>query len=158
MESSNVLTRLLDERAAAIVNEATIAFARSRRAFAPETGAELTRQCLEQLLLVTRDCLITRDLSPMVRHAELLAEGRFHAGCELREALTALNVIEEAIWRRVLADLEPGDLAEALGATRRVLGRGKDALAAHYVALVAGPDASPGDGDEFDDFTVADGR
>jgi hypothetical protein len=158
MESSDRLVQLLDEHAAAIVNEATIAFARSREFFARETGDELTRECLEQLLLVTWNCLVVRDTSPIVRHAEKLAEGRFQAGCDLREALTAFNVIEEAIWRRVLDDLEPRDLADALAAARRVLERGKEVLATHYTALVVARDAPAATGSELGDLTTDDQR
>ncbi len=48
---------------------------------------------------------------------------------------TAFNVLEEAMWRTVVAATPPDQLAEAVGLLSTVLGAGKDALAAAYVSL-----------------------
>jgi hypothetical protein len=50
---------------------------------------------------------------------------------------TAYNVLEEAIWLRILKDLQPAQYAEALGLVSTVLGAGKDALARTYVSLAS---------------------
>jgi hypothetical protein len=48
---------------------------------------------------------------------------------------TAFNVLEEAMWRKIVAVTPPEHLAEAIGLLTTVLGAGKDALARTYVAL-----------------------
>jgi hypothetical protein len=73
----------------------------------------------------------------MVAHADVVARERFEAGYDLSEVLTAFNVLEEAIWTRVLAELPPSEYAEALGLISTVLGTGKDALACRYVTLAS---------------------
>ena len=52
-------------------------------------------------------------------------------------AASSLNVLEQAIWRRVVADVAPEDLAEAIGLVGTILGHGKDALARRYVSLAS---------------------
>ncbi len=60
---------------------------------------------------------------------------RFEAGYDLSEVQAAFNALEGATWSRILADLEAGDLAEALGLISTVLGAAKDALGREYVSL-----------------------
>jgi hypothetical protein len=50
---------------------------------------------------------------------------------------SAFNSLEEVVWARMLAELPPAELAEALGLVSTVLGAGKDALARRYVSLAA---------------------
>jgi hypothetical protein len=50
---------------------------------------------------------------------------------------TAFNTLEEAMWKRVVADVPPAELAEAIGLLSTTLGFGKDALARRYVSLAS---------------------
>jgi hypothetical protein len=80
--------------------------------------------------------LTERDLMPIHR-AEAVARERFAAGFDIAEVQTAFNVLEEAMWRRVVAATEPEGLADAIGLIATVLGAGKDSLARTYVALAS---------------------
>lgn len=46
-----------------------------------------------------------------------------------------MNVLEEAIWRVVLAELPVQDQGEVLGIVGTILGAAKDRLACTYVSL-----------------------
>jgi hypothetical protein len=48
---------------------------------------------------------------------------------------TALNVLEEAIWKQITKLMSPAEQAEALGLISSILGSGKDILARTYVSL-----------------------
>ncbi len=48
---------------------------------------------------------------------------------------TAFNVLEETIWRVVIARLPADELLESAGLIGTVLGAGKDSLARTWVAL-----------------------
>lgn len=50
---------------------------------------------------------------------------------------TAINVLEEAIWRTVLAELPPEAQGAALGIVGTILGAAKDRLACTYVSLAS---------------------
>lgn len=98
-------------------------------------GNDQTRQRLDDLLGLTIDAVRDRNLSPVVAHANSVATKRFEGGVDLSEVQTAYNVLEEALWRRILKALPGGQQGEALGLVGTILGLGKDALARKYVSL-----------------------
>ena len=71
----------------------------------------------------------------MIGYAHEVADERFAAGYDLSEVQAAFNVLEAATWSRILDDLEPAQLAEALGLVSTVFGAAKDALGRRYVSL-----------------------
>jgi len=99
------------------------------------SGPTETHRRLEDLFVLVIQCLAERTLVPMSRYAEAVAEERFDAGFDIAEVQTAFNVLEEAIWRSVMADLPPEDLVAAAGLIGTVLGAGKDELARKWVSL-----------------------
>ena len=132
---------LLERERAAIVAAAGDALARAHARHYDSAGVEETTRRLDALYDRLVEALRTHDLGAVLRHAEEVAEERFDAGYDLSEVQTAFNVLEEAIWTRALAVVEPARLAEALGLVSTVLGAGKDALARRYVSLAAGAHA-----------------
>jgi hypothetical protein len=98
-------------------------------------GEEEVRRRLGLLFDHLLDSLADRDLAPIVTYAESVAEERFNAGYDLSEVQAGFNALEESIWTRTIASLEPGRLAQTLGLVSTVLGCGKDALARKYVSL-----------------------
>ena len=112
------LHTLLQERAAEILAEAEEAIARARLRSYANAGQESTHQRLKALFVLTTRATKERNLGPMIAHADAIAHERFEAGYDLWEVQTAFNVLEEAIWVRVLKELPPAEYAEALGCTR----------------------------------------
>ncbi len=100
-------------------------------------GKEAVEERLRSLLDLVRLSLAENDLSHVTRHAEAVARQRWEAGVDLSEVQTAYNVLEEAIWRRVAAEVPPAELARDLGLLATVLGAGKDVLARTWVSLAA---------------------
>ena len=132
---------LLERERAAIVAAAGDALARAHARHYDSAGTEETTRRLDALYDRLLEALASHDLRAVTRHAEEVAEERFEAGYDLSEVQTAFNVLEEAIWTRALAVVEPTALAETLGLVTTVLGAGKDALARCYVSLAAGAHA-----------------
>lgn len=102
-----------------------------------KTGEEHTQQRLKALFVLTARAVKERNLGPMIAHAETIAHERFAAGFDLSEVQTAINVMEESIWKSILNRLPATEYAEALGLVSTVLGAGKDSLARRYVALAS---------------------
>ena len=123
------INQLLHEQSNDILSDAEAAIARARLAHYEKSGAEHTHQRLKALYTLTARAVKEKNLGPMVAHAETIARERFEAGFDLSEVQTAFNVLEEAIWVRILKNILPNELAEALGLISTVLGAGKDALA-----------------------------
>jgi hypothetical protein len=130
----DVIEVLTQEREA-IVATASSALERSHVPHYADAGAESAHERLELLLSLVLDSVTSRDLVPVIHHAERIAKERYEAGYDIREVQTAFNVLEEAIWARVVASVPAEHLAEALGLVGTVLGAGRDALASTYVSL-----------------------
>ena len=120
-----------------IVQATEEALARAGARHYTSAGADEVRRRLEALFDHLLNAVATSDLGPMIAYAQAVAEERFQAGYDLVEVQTAFNALEEATWTRVLARLEPAQLANALGLVTTTLGVGKDALAGTYVSLAA---------------------
>ena len=97
-------------------------------------GAEETRRRLARLYALLLDAVRERDLEPVLAYAREIARQRFAEGFDLQEVQSAINVLEEAVWRRVVKEIPPDGLAEALGLVSTVLGVCKDTMASSYVA------------------------
>ena len=86
------------------------------------------RTRLARLLELVTECVRSRDLIPMVEHAQQVATERFHAGYDISEVQCAFNVLEETVWLRLLANVPTTDMVEAAGLLSTVLGAGKGAF------------------------------
>jgi hypothetical protein len=131
------VVEVLTQEADAIVDSASLALERSNLRHYAEAGPDAARERLQQLLALVLESVTTRDLVPMIDHSTRIARERFEAGFDIHEVQTAFNVLEEAIWGRVIDAIAPRDLAEALGLVGTVLGAGRDALACTYVSLAS---------------------
>lgn len=99
------------------------------------SSSEENARRLRALYEVLEAGVAGRSVLPMVRHAERIARERHQSGFDLAEVQTAFNVLEEALWRQITAQLPPADYPEAYGLTSTILGAGKQSVALQYVAL-----------------------
>jgi hypothetical protein len=128
---------LLARNREAIVETAGTALVRAHARHYESAGPHEAMRRLEALYDHLLEALRTHDLGAVTRYAEQVAGERFAAGYDLSEVQTAFNALEEAVWARAVAEVEPSRLAETLGLVTTVLGAGKDALARAYVSLAA---------------------
>ncbi len=131
------LVELLQTKSGEILDEATESVRRAHLPHYEVAGPATTRRRLEALYALTVESVTTRSASKIIDFAGRLAGERFEAGFDLAEVQSAFNVLEEAIWKRILAEVAPAELARALGLVGTVLGLGKDALARRYVSLAS---------------------
>jgi hypothetical protein len=118
-----------------IIDEAAGSLARSHQSHYERAGAEEGRRRLQTLFDVVVKAIEDRQLTSVVEYSAAIAAERHAAGFDIDEVQTAFNVLEEAMWRAVVAATPPEQLAEAIGLLSTVLGAGKDALATAYVSL-----------------------
>jgi hypothetical protein len=129
------LAALLRDRAEYLVTEAKTTMRQAHLEHYEKDGLPVMRQRLTALLDVTVECLATGRADPIIDHTTRIAHERFAAGYDLLEVQTSINVIEEALWRRILASVASDELVHALGLVSGLMGLGKDALSRTYVAL-----------------------
>ena len=118
-----------------LVNEAVTELRHARLKHYIADGEEVTRERVATFIDRALECFSSRRAQPMVEHAEFIARERHAAGYDLFEVQIAINVIEEALWKRILSSVEPDELAHALGMVNAIFGMSKDVLARTYVSL-----------------------
>jgi len=129
------LVETLNAGSAEIIDQASHALQRAHLPHYEREGEDMGRQRIEGLFDVVIACLDRRQLTPITDYAEAVASERHSAGYGIGEVQTAFNVLEEAMWRTILAGTPPDQLAEPIGLLTTVLGAGKDALACAYVSV-----------------------
>lgn len=120
------------ERSAILADAGAAARTSRRYAISDETPRRL--EALLDTLIAAAEA---RDLTNAVEYAGELARARFDAGYGLADVQVAMNALEEAVWRRVLAVAPADAVGEHLRVVSIVLGAAKDALARAYVSLAA---------------------
>jgi hypothetical protein len=135
IEKTRDLAYLLDVHRPEILAESCEALGRARLRHYQEAGAEACAVRLGRLLDLVVESVAGQSLVPIVQHAERVAWQRYEAGFDFREVHTAFNVLEEAIWKQVVAYTPIEDIAGVLSLIGTVLGAGKEALAAEFVSL-----------------------
>ena len=120
-----------------IINEAFELLQRSHLKHYDSSRADENWQRLAKLLDLTVNGIQTKSLVEMITYSEKVAKERYESGFDLHEVHTAYNVIEEIIWKKIIREVEPTQLAEALGLISTILGTGKESLALAYVALAS---------------------
>lgn len=126
---------LLDRERSDALEEAFDSLQRSHALHYEQSGEAFTREALAELFDLVVTALRDRRLEPVTSYCEQIAEQRFEAGFGISEVQTAFNVVEEAMWRRVVTGVDPSELVEAIGLLSTILGYGKDVLARRYVSL-----------------------
>jgi hypothetical protein len=129
------ITELLNNHGDRIVNEAVDAMQRAHLKHYEQNTLASPKEHLSLLYDLVKQCVNHKNLLSITSYAEKIARERYHAGFDLQEVQMAINVLEESIWRRIIGEMSPSELAQALGLISTVLGAAKDTLARTYVSL-----------------------
>jgi len=106
-------------------------------------GPETTRNKMDSLYNQITQSVKEKNLIPIVSHIEKIAEARFQSGFELQEVQTAVNVLEEGIWKQILSDMPKEEQPKALSLVSSIIGSGKDTLARAYVTMTKEENQEP---------------
>ncbi len=128
---------LLAEAERDIVDDACATLQRSHAAHYEAAGEGYTRQRLADLFRLVVEAISTRDLAEIGTYAGGVAAVRFTQGFDISEVQAAFNALEQAMWRRVVADQDPAELEQSVGILGTVLGFGKDTMARKYVSMAS---------------------
>lgn len=128
----------LSPRADTILAHAVASLGARRLPSYEQIGAEASAERLRAFFLRVVECARTRDLVPLLEHAERVGRERYASGFEFVEVQSAMNLVEEAVWRELLTGYARAELAEALGVVSTIFGAAKDKLATTYLSLTTG--------------------
>lgn len=129
------LEQILVDQREAILDGALQSMNRAHLRHYEASGEARTRDQLAACYDLIHRSIVEKRLEPLLEHIERIARERFSAGYDLSEVQTAVNVLEEAIWRRIAEDVPGAGLAKALGLVSTVIGAAKDKLGRTYVEL-----------------------
>jgi hypothetical protein len=127
----------LERREQQLLTSAEAAVARAHLAHYEAAGVEATDERLRALLEVVITSCRAHHLDTAISYARSLATRRQSTRYSLTEVQTAINVLEEAIWSAIMADLAAESQGYALGLVSTVLGAIKDAVACGYLAEIS---------------------
>lgn len=131
------LIKLLETRKEEIIYEANTALERNHLEHYERSGAAENEKRLKLLFQLLLPCVKSRNLIPLTDYMQDITRERFNSGFAFYEVHTAINVLEETIWRQIIKHLQPREFAEALGLVSTVLGAGKSTLASVYISLAS---------------------
>ena len=100
-------------------------------------GTDETRARLQALFDVVVGCCAEHRIEPALDYAQTLAVERHATDHSLGEVQSAINILEEALWRTLTSEAPPDVQGYALGLVSTVLGAVKDRVACTYVAQVS---------------------
>jgi len=123
---------------AEVVEESLTALGRWNLGHYIQAGDHVTRSRFRRLHAAVIESLRARRLDAILTHVDRIAEERFEDSFSLVELQTAFNVLEEALWRRVLTECDAEEIPDYLGRVSTVLGAGRDRLSRRYVQLIRG--------------------
>lgn len=131
------VVELLEKRTDNILKEASASISRSHLEHYEAAGQKLIEERFRKLLQFAIRCMKEKRLTYINEYAEELGQERFTGGYDLREVQIAINILEEVVWKEIVKEIRPENLAQALGLVSTVLGSAKDTLAQTYVSLAS---------------------
>lgn len=131
------LVELLRAKAGPALEEALVELQHAQLEHYLADGPARTRERLSRLLTLTIEALELGSADGMTRYAADIAHERFARGYRLDEVQTSFNVLQEALWKQLLALLDRDELTHALGLVVAIIDLAKDTLARTYVRLAA---------------------
>jgi len=131
------VTDLLEKHKVKLVDEAYGTIEPVKLQGYTKVGEEKTKQKLTKLLEEIILCVKERNMIPILQYSEQIARERYHSGYDLHQIQTAINALEESVWKKIFENIPSQNLAESLGLVSTVIGACKDNLARTYVSLTA---------------------
>lgn len=129
------LETILDQQGVAIVEASLFSLEQARVDSYEKDSDSENRARLQKLLDLLKDGIKEKSLQKMSAYSKQIATDRFHLGFHLQEVLTAYNVLEQEIWKRINEHSAPNKVGKELGLVSSFLGFGKQTLAVSYVSL-----------------------
>lgn len=129
------LLECLNQNQNELIKDAFNSLLRSNLKHYSSSDANENWQRIEKLFDLTLNCIKEKSLVEMIEYSEKIAKERFNSGFDLHEVHTAYNVLEEALWKEILKNIDSKEVGNALGLVSTILGTGKETLALTYISL-----------------------
>ncbi len=118
-----------------ILLDATEFLVRSNLEHYNKLNPERVRARLARLYFVARECEKLENNQPVKQYIEEIAVDRFESGYELYEVQTAINILEECLWKNIVEKIDPELQMPALFRSHEIMCAAKGALAKSWIAF-----------------------
>lgn len=98
-------------------------------------NAEKIRLRLLKLFQALVRCVEANSCEEMLKFMEKVSDERFASGFELNEVQTAINILEESLWRQINKFVDSDKQVSAMKQVACILTKAKDELADEYALL-----------------------
>ena len=129
------IAEFLEANTQAIVADADARITKRHLQHYEDTTPGVVTSRVATLLRLAIKSLRERRLDAIEKYMDHVADERHTAGFEIREVQSAINAIEEAIWKLVMQKRDPAVQVDDLGLVGTVFGAAKDALARKYASF-----------------------
>ncbi len=131
------LASFIETNSDSIVTGADMAIARRHLQHYEDSIPGVTSGRLEALLRFAIRSIRERRVDGIEKYMGQITTERFNAGFDLGEVQSAINVLEEAIWKLIMQERNPAEQIDELGLVGTVFGAAKDTLARTYASLAS---------------------
>ena len=129
------LIELLHNKPDMILLDSTDNLVRSDLEHYKKLNPENIRIRLMKLFHALIACVEAASCDKMIKHMEKVSEERFESGFEINEVETAINILEESLWRQIGKFVDSDKQVSAMKQVTCILSKAKDELANEYALL-----------------------
>jgi hypothetical protein len=129
------LIELLHQKPDLILLDSTDNLVRSNLTHYKKLNPENIRLRLMHLFQTLITCVETGSCGEMVKFMDKVSEERFESGFEIHEVQTAINILEESLWRNIGKFVDNDKQVNAMKEVTCILSKAKDEMANEYAML-----------------------
>lgn len=118
-----------------ILFDATEFLVRSNLEHYNKLNPERVRARLARLFFITRECVELNSNDSIKKYMEDIAKDRFESGYELYEVQTAINILEECLWKNIVERVNQNEHMSSLFRSHEIMCAAKGALAKSFAVF-----------------------
>ena len=118
-----------------ILFDATEFLVRSDLEHYNKLNPERVRARLARLYFITRECVELNSNDSIKKYMEDIGKERFESGYELYEVQTAINILEECLWKNIIERVNKNEHLSSLLRSHEIMCAAKGALAKSYMSF-----------------------
>ena len=126
------LLEMLNNKPDLILLDSTEWLVRANLQHYKQLSPESIRLKLFRLFRALVKTVEVNSCSEVIKYMKNISEERFDSGYELYEVQTALNILEESLWKNIAKYVDEEKQVESLKLITCILGSAKEELAADY--------------------------
>jgi hypothetical protein len=137
MKENQVMTllELLYNKPDLILLDSTDNLVRAQLQHYKQLNPEKIRSRFLRLFQAVEKCVEVNSCTEIINFMEKVSDERFDSGYEIHEVQTAINILEESLWRKI-SDFVDGDKqVAAMKLVTCILAKAKEELASEYALL-----------------------